>query len=81
MDADVYTLASPRVGDKDFATFYNNGITNNYRVYNWPDIVPDFPKDPFDNYQQVKGGQEYDSLDYPFTIVISVDCFHSLFTY
>jgi hypothetical protein len=81
MNSDVYTFASPRVGDKDFATFYNNSITNNYRVYNWPDVVPDFPKDPFDNYQQVKGGEEYDSLDYPFTIVISVDCFHSLFTY
>ncbi len=77
----VYTLASPRVGDKTFAAAYNKVIATNYRIYNWPDIVPNFPKDPFDNYQHVKGGYEVDSLDYPLTVQISVGCFHSILTY
>lgn len=77
----VYTFASPRVGDKGFANMYNVNVATNYRIYNWPDIVPDFPKDPFDNYQHVKGGYEVDSLDYPLTVRISVECFHSLLTY
>lgn len=76
----VYTLASPRVGDKTFATAYNSAIAVNYRIYNWPDLVPDFPKDPFDHYQHVKGGYEVDSLDYPTKIKISVECFHSSLT-
>jgi hypothetical protein len=77
----VYTLASPRVGDKAFADAYNATIANNYRVYNWPDLVPKFPKDPVDNYHHVKGGYEVDSLDHPETVEVSVDCFHSILTY
>lgn len=77
----VYTLASPRVGDKAFAHAYNNLVATNYRVYNWPDLVPDFPKDPFDNYHHVKGGYEVDSLDHPLTVKMTVDCFHSVLTY
>lgn len=77
----VYTLASPRVGDTAFATAYDQAISTNYRIYNWPDLVPSFPKDPFDNYQHVKGGYEVDSLDYPLEVQMTVDCFHSLLTY
>lgn len=77
----VYTLASPRVGDGAFAAAYNAAVATNYRIYNWPDLVPDFPKDPFDNYQHVKGGYEVDSLDHPLTVKMTVDCFHSLDTY
>jgi triacylglycerol lipase len=77
----VYTFASPRVGDKNFASAYNATVGTNYRIWNWPDLVPNFPKDPFDNYQQVKGGYEVDSLDHPLTVKISVGCFHALLTY
>jgi hypothetical protein len=77
----VYTFASPRVGDKNFAKAYNATVATNYRIYNWPDLVPRFPKDPFDNYEHVKGKYEVDSLDHPLTVVISLDCFHALVTY
>jgi hypothetical protein len=77
----VYTLASPRAGDSTFATTYNAVVATNYRVYNWPDLIPNFPKDPFDYYQPVKGSYEVDSLDYPLTVQISVECFHALATY
>ena len=77
----VYTFASPRVGDTNFADAYDAMVATNYRIWNWPDLVPNFPKDPFDNYQHVKGGYEVDSLDHPFTVKISVDCFHALVTY
>lgn len=77
----VYTLASPRVGDKAFAAAYNDAVATNYRIYNWPDLVPDFPKDPFDNYHHVKGGHEVDSLDHPLTVQMTLDCFHSVLTY
>lgn len=81
MNPNVYTLASPRVGDSGFTTVYNNAVGSNYRIYNWPDIVPNFPKDASDNYQHVKGGYEVDSLEHPLTVKIRVDCFHELSTY
>lgn len=77
----VYTLASPRVGDKNFAAAYNKMVATNYRVYNWPDIVPNFPKDPFDQYQHVKGGFEIDSLDFIEMIEPTIACFHAIGTY
>jgi triacylglycerol lipase len=81
LNPQVYTFASPRVGDKSFANAYDATVATNYRIYNWPDLVPDFPKDPFDNYQQVKGAYEVDSLEHPLEVKISLDCFHSLLTY
>jgi triacylglycerol lipase len=77
----VYTLASPQVGDAAFVTAYNAAVATSYRIYNWPDLVPNFPKDPFDNYEHVKGGYEVDSLDHPLTVQISLECFHALVTY
>lgn len=77
----VYTLASPRVGDKGFVDAYNKIVKTNYRIYNWPDLVPRFPKDPFDYYYHVKGGYEVDSLEHPLTVKMTVDCFHSIYTY
>jgi hypothetical protein len=77
----VYTFASPRVGDTQFANTYNSSVATNYRVWNWPDIVPRLPKDPFDNYDQVKGGYEVDSLLHPLTVKMDLGCFHALVTY
>ncbi len=76
----VYTLASPRVGDIKFAAAYNSTIATNYRIWNWPDIVPRFPKDPFDNYKHVKGGFEVDSLEHS-EVKLSLECFHYSQTY
>lgn len=39
----VYTLASPRVGDLSFHNLYNHVIENTYRVANRLDIVPKTP--------------------------------------
>jgi triacylglycerol lipase len=77
----VYTFASPRVGDTQFANTYNSKVATNYRIWNWPDIVPRLPKDPFDNYDQVKGGYEVDSLLHPLTVKMDLGCFHALLTY
>lgn len=77
----VYTFASPRVGDTAFANAYDVNVATNYRIVNWPDLVPRFPKDPFDNYKHVKGEYEVDSLDHPLTVMPTIPCFHSLLTY
>jgi triacylglycerol lipase len=77
----LYTLASPRVGNTAFVAGFDAAVGTSYRVWNWPDLVPAFPKDPFDNYEHVKGGYEVDSLGYPTVVQISVTCFHSLLTY
>jgi hypothetical protein len=41
----VYTFASPRVGDPDFAAAYNGLHLPSWRIDNAPDIVPDMPPD------------------------------------
>jgi hypothetical protein len=76
----LYTLASPRTGDVAFANFFDGVVNTSYRIYNWPDVVPRFPKDPLDNYQHVKGGFEVDSLDYN-QVKWTLLCFHSVLTY
>ncbi|HEX8650139.1 MAG TPA: lipase family protein [Pyrinomonadaceae bacterium] len=38
-----YSLASPRVGDPDFAYQYNSQAVTTYRIVNTEDIVPDSP--------------------------------------
>lgn len=77
----VYTFASPRVGDTAFANAYDANVATNYRIVNWPDLVPRFPKDPWDNYKHVKGEYEVDSLDHPLTVKPTFECFHSLLTW
>ena len=72
----VYTFASPKVGDVTFADTYNNLVPANYRIYNKPDLVPDLPVGGF---EQVGGGYEIDSKDYP-EIRRSLLCYHSLLT-
>ncbi|CAH1223988.1 hypothetical protein PAECIP111893_05061 [Paenibacillus plantiphilus] len=39
----VYTFASPRVGDPQFARAYNRLVTNSFRLRNEHDIVPHLP--------------------------------------
>jgi triacylglycerol lipase len=39
----VYTFGSPKVGNADFAKFYNKLVPQTYRVVNSVDIVPNLP--------------------------------------
>jgi hypothetical protein len=52
-DPTVYTYASPRTGDVNFATKYNQIVANTFRVANDLDIVPKLPL--FPPYEHVLG--------------------------
>lgn len=39
----VYTFGSPKVGNADFAKFYNKHVPQTYRVVNSVDVVPNLP--------------------------------------
>jgi hypothetical protein len=73
----IYTLASPAVGEKTFADWYDGLIPDSYRIYNVPDIVPTLPPPVFgythveEPYQVNSGAGTQGSLD----------CYHSLATY
>lgn len=58
----VYTFGSPRVGNLNFSTYFDNIIRNKYRVVNRYDIIPHLPPnikflDHFPEYVHV--GNEY----------------------
>jgi hypothetical protein len=42
-DPQVYTFASPRVGDHLFAASYNSAVPHTYRIVNRQDLVPQLP--------------------------------------
>lgn len=71
----ICTFASPRVGDPDFATKFDQlGITS-WRIVNELDIVP---KLPFLGFQHVETEHAYNSGS---SVVWSLACWHSLNTY
>ena len=39
----AYSFASPRTGDPDFASCFNQAVATNYRVHNRCDLVPNLP--------------------------------------
>jgi len=73
----LYTLASPAVGEKTFATWCGSLLPDAYRIYNAPDVVPNVPPSLFG----------YTHVDEPYqinsgaTTKINVGCHHSLDTY
>ena len=75
----LYTLASPRVGNRAFSKGFNQEIEYSYRIYNAPDIVPKLPPWWFG----------YRHVDVPYrlnshkdkAILHSLGCYHSLLTY
>ena len=71
----LYTLASPRVGNAAFATFFDAHVPTCWRVVNAPDIVPRLP--PL--YTHVSTAQVVDSLDAG--VRHSLACYHSATTY
>ncbi|NOV02494.1 lipase family protein [Paenibacillus planticolens] len=62
----IYTYASPRVGNPDFASLFNRITGPRYRIYNTNDIVPELPPiiyksprtDQVYHYLHVKKGAE-----------------------
>lgn len=74
----VWTFASPKVGDADFAARYGALSTVSWRIYNIVDPIPYFPFDPADAYQHVNTGYAIDSLPHARW---SLGCVHALNTY
>jgi Lipase (class 3) len=71
----ICTFASPRVGDHDFASKFDQlGITS-WRIVNQPDIVPTLP---FLGFWHVGTEYLYNSAS---STVWSLPCFHALETY
>lgn len=83
LDLSVYTYASPMTGDATFADAYNNSVTDNYRIYNVPDVVPKLPvylENNVNIYTQVAGGYKIDSSQYP-SVNPGAGCAHQLPVY
>ena len=77
----VYTFASPRVGDKTFKDQFNTNIASSYRVWNYWDLIPEWPKNlPWeDQYYHVKTSEQITSSDY--VDPLNPACTHALNTY
>ena len=76
---EVYTFASPMVGNAEFVKMYNTLVHNTYRIVNSPDIVPRLPSAFFD-YQHVTGPFLINSKKYPET-KRNIYCYHNLEVY
>jgi triacylglycerol lipase len=74
----VWTFASPNVGDAAFAARYAAPNRVSWRIYNQADVVPYFPVDIFDHYQPVTTGYAINSLG---KAKWSLSCAHALNTY
>lgn len=74
----IYTLASPCTGNAEFVKYYNTVISESYRIYNEPDVVPKSLL--LLGYSHVPVGIEVDSRAYPW-INQTIACYHSLGTY
>lgn len=58
----VYTYASPRVGDPAFAQFYASMISQTYRVTNLADMIPIVPPETVEQKPYAHVGQEWSYL-------------------
>ena len=78
----VYTYASPRTGDAQFASTYNRMVPNTFRIVNRVDVVPKLPLAP--PYDHVHGQYKLTALKFfPPAILVEPDplCEHVLETY
>jgi hypothetical protein len=73
----VYTYASPRTGDLQFAATYNQVVPHTYRIANRLDIVPKLPLPPL--YEHVLG--IYDLRNPFLQMKFDLLCEHHLTTY
>ncbi|WP_137724783.1 lipase family protein [Prescottella subtropica] len=74
----VWTFASPKVGDAAFAARFGQLCPVSWRIHNIVDVVPYFPVDPADAYRDVATGYPVDSLP---VARWSLGCAHALNTY
>ena len=79
----IYSIASPRVGNADFAAAFNAKVANNFRIYNIRDYVPTLPPEDL-GYVHVNTAlpqPELDSWQYPiyhgWDPVKAAECYHS----
>jgi triacylglycerol lipase len=77
-NVEIFTYASPCVGNQEFVDYYNGRIKNSCRIYNEPDLVPKLLL-AFD-YKHVDTAYEVNSFVDP-KIKKSIGCFHYLSTY
>ena len=78
----VYTYASPRTGDSQFAAVYNHVVPNTVRIANRIDLVPKLPLPPL--YEHVLGLFDLSSVTLvPPKVLVKpeVACLHILTTY
>lgn len=76
---EVYTVASPMVGNAEFVKMYRTFIHNSYCIVNVPDIVPKLPGE-FLGYQHVTAPILINSLNYP-QIKQDIFCYHHIEVY
>ena len=79
---DVWTYASPRVGDPQFVSIYNHAVPSTVRIANRADLVPKLPLPPL--YEHVLGLFELNSvtlLPPKFLIKPDIPCQHILTSY
>lgn len=79
----IYSIASPRVGDQSFVNAFNAKVINNFRIYNIRDYVPTLPPEDL-GYVHVNTAlpqPELDSWQYPiyhgWDPVKAAGCYHS----
>lgn len=79
----IYSIASPRVGDQTFVNAFNTKVINNFRIYNIRDYVPTLPPEDL-GYVHVNTAlpqPELDSWQYPiyhgWDPVKAAECYHS----
>ena len=75
---EVYTFASPLVGNGKFAGTYNKLVPLTFRIFNKPDIVTQIPPPELD-FKHVNNGVEINSLNHP--VKNTAKCKHSIYTY
>jgi hypothetical protein len=78
----IYTYASPRMGDRLFASTYNQVVANTYRIANRADIVPTLPLPPL--YEHVAGLCELNSVKLippTFLVKCELACEHHMTSY
>jgi len=78
-DPQVYTYASPRVGDHIFASIYNSSVPHTYRIVNRQDVVPQLPPILPLPYEHVN--TKYELNPPPGKVAGTILCMHQLATY
>lgn len=81
----IYTYASPRVGDPEFADAYSRTVTAHFRIANQLDLVPKLPLQnpppPLPQYQHVGTLVSLNPFGLPAKIIPTIRCEHLMSSY